>query len=73
MSQIFTEMRSLVTILRVPSRNITEEYLLMISLRKLESGVGEVKVIVFECLMDVLESLNPNEPLLVPKINSDSE
>ena len=51
---------------RVPVRNITEQYLLVISLKKFLSSFVELKVSVLQLVIEVLVSLNANIPLLVP-------
>lgn len=64
-------MRSLVTMFLVPAKNIIEQYLLMISLKKLLASFYGLKVRVVELVMEALVSLKPRTPLLVPKMNMD--
>lgn len=59
-------MRSLVTMFLVPAKNIIEQYLLMISLKKLLASFYGLKVRVVELVMEALVSLKPRTPLLVP-------
>lgn len=65
-SQIFTEIKSLVAILLESSKNITELYWLIISLKKLLRSLTLQNYITFGLAIDVRESIMFNLPLFVP-------